>query len=57
MIVFYIGRASFEIGGRYLIGFDAIFESDFREFSRLRDYKNIDPCVQVDGAQRATLSM
>ena len=34
-------------------GLEAIFESGFREFSRLRQKKSVDARVQLEGAQRA----
>ncbi|MEE7547162.1 protein TolQ [Xanthomonas sp. Kuri4-1] len=38
---------------RVVGGLEAIFESGFREFSRLRDRRRLDARVQLEGAQRA----
>jgi len=38
---------------RVVVGLEAIFESGFREFSRLRDKRRHDPRAQLEGAQRA----
>jgi biopolymer transport protein TolQ len=40
-------------GGNTLIGVESIFEAGFREFARLRNRRNLDPNVMVEGAQRA----
>jgi len=34
-------------------GLEAIFESGFREFSRIRERRGVDPRAQLEGAQRA----
>ena len=39
-------------GGRETQGTEAIFESGFREFSRLRQRKGVDARTQLEGAQR-----
>ncbi|WP_066094410.1 protein TolQ [Xanthomonas massiliensis] len=38
---------------RVVTGMEAIFESGFREFSRLRDRRRVDANAQLEGAQRA----
>jgi biopolymer transport protein TolQ len=38
---------------RTVSGLEAIFESGFREFSRLRQKSTVDPRTQLEGAQRA----
>lgn len=38
---------------RVVAGMEAIFESGFREFSRLRDRRRVDASAQLEGAQRA----
>ena len=38
--------------GRAVAGLEAIFEAGFREFSRLRLRKGVDPRTQLEGAQR-----
>jgi biopolymer transport protein TolQ len=38
---------------RVVTGLEAIFEAGFREFTRLRDKRRVDPRVQLEGAQRA----
>lgn len=38
---------------RVVTGLEAIFESGFREFSRLRDKRRADPRIQLESAQRA----
>ena len=37
---------------RVVAGLEAIFEAGFREFSRLRQRKGVDPRTQLEGAQR-----
>jgi biopolymer transport protein TolQ len=37
---------------RAIAGLEAIFEAGFREFSRLRQRKGVDPRTQLEGAQR-----
>ncbi len=37
---------------RIVAGLEAIFEAGFREFSRLRQRKGVDPRTQLEGAQR-----
>jgi biopolymer transport protein TolQ len=37
---------------RAIAGLEAIFEAGFREFSRLRQRKGVDPRAQLEGAQR-----
>jgi len=38
--------------GRVVAGLESIFEAGFREFSRLRQRKGVDPRTQLEGAQR-----
>ena len=35
------------------VGMEAIFESGFREFARIRERRGVDPRAQLEGAQRA----
>ena len=39
--------------GRQISGMESIFESGFREFARLRQRRNVDPRLMLEGAQRA----
>ena len=39
--------------GRVPTGLEAVFESGFREFARLRDQRKLDARAQLEGAQRA----